>query len=166
VIDTTIGILWGVAAPETVDLRCDEFNGSEGESGLLDIWEHECSDAIEAHNVAREAWAAAKPLRLLGDRIGGRDRYVPHYDPDSRPLLLGFWIALGTRGAAGVPPINAGLPGASRAVVLSAAGVCDAHPVAYRNARRRWRRFARWSAEERGVVFPTACLWLAQADGP
>ena len=152
----TMGILLGVRVPDGVEL-CNDGD----DSGLLDRWSLACRDRIVDHNRAVHSWVMSRPGRMPYMRISGAERYVPGWPPDVD--LIGFWIAAGASGLPGLPILGEWQSPGYIPVGFSRAGVREAYPRAYRNARIRWRRFARW-AEAQGVTLPRATLWLTPTE--
>lgn len=159
----TMGIMWGVRVPKGVRLWNDEDS-----TGLLDHWCEACREEIDKHDDARSAWVTAKPGRMPYQRICGRRRYVPDYEPDAG--VCGFWIAVGAGGKDGLPSLDEWQSPGYTPVEMTRAGVKLAFPKAYRNAVARWARFRRWcddhadldGAERFAVTAPS--LWLVPTE--
>ncbi len=149
----TIGVLYGCESPEGVTLYDDDSD----EGGLLDKCDGAFRDAILAHDEACTAKVMAKPGRMPYDYEDGRSRYVPDWETDGKPHLLGFWVAAGASGKNGLPSLN------RKAVALEDIPTTEPYARAYRNARRRWRRFARW-AKTQGVTLPKPRLYLTPTE--
>lgn len=147
----TYGVLLGCAQPEGVNLYDEDYDAPMERRGLLNRWEKQvCASKIEA--LTRSL--AARNLR--GGHWRAERCYVPvlEYDAD----LLGFWCAVGASGKEGLPSLQ-------EPFALSTKAFRE-HPTyakAYRKARRRWRRFARWAATQ-GVSLPKATLYLARVE--
>jgi hypothetical protein len=153
---TTVGVLYGIKAPAGVVLRDERYRAPIATRGLLDRWEHECNALIEAHDEKLDAWVMAKPGRMPYQREDGTARYVPDHEYDGGDLV-GFWIAAGASGKDGLPRL--------RTLVVSKEAIRTTEPYAraYRNARRRWRRFAKWAAAQ-GVTLPKPRLWVTETE--
>mgnify|MGYP000853175546 CR=1 FL=1 len=146
----TYGVLLGCKMPEGVTLYDDEYDTPMEKRGLINRWQDACADNIAALKEKLEARGA----RGMFWRAKGC--YVPDLEYDSG--LLGFWCAVGASGKEGVPFLE-------EAFALSAKAFRE-HAVygkAYRKARRRWRRFARWAATQ-GVTLPKARLYLTMTE--
>ena len=126
-----IGIMLGVRPPEGVELRDEE---SDAPAGLLDRWEDTCRGAIDR----LQAKLNADPQH--GGECTAAERYVPDvvWDEDA----LGFWVAVGVEGRTGLD----GYPSLPRTSAPARIVKEDeTYAPAYKAARRRWARFARWA---------------------
>lgn len=138
----TFGILYGIEEPSNIVLRDDEYRAPIETRGLFDRWEHECKSLIEAHEEKHGAWT-------------GTARYVPDTEADGEPNLVGFFITAGASGKVGLPSMN------DTAIPFSAKALREdpRFARAYRNARRRWNRFAKWATAQ-GVTLDKPRVWL------
>ena len=147
----TIGILFGVQAPEGVELYSDD-----SESGLLERWYDRNAAAI----AARRQWIDRRCMSVPGTMPwqfeSGEQRIVPDLETETETPMLGFWVAAGASGKSGLPYLGAAVP-------LSAIRTTEPYARAYRNARRRWWRFVRW-ARTQGVELPRPRLWITQTE--
>jgi len=146
----TYGVLLGCAMPEGVTLYDDEYDAQMEKRGLINRWQDACAGNIAALKEKLEARGARGMLWRA------KDCYVPDLEYDAN--LLGFWCAVGASGKEGVPSLE-------EPFALSAKAFRE-HPTyakAYRKARRRWRRFARWAATQ-GVALPKPKLHLAMTE--
>ncbi len=137
---TTFALMYGIERPSDVD-----FFGEGGDSGLWGEWRTACADRINAYE-------AKHPHRSYEDPWGD-DVYVPARPYESTLDLVGFYVAVGASGEAGVPDLKGCALGNVRA----------AYPEAYKAARRRWRRFAKWAAAK-GIALPKARMYLTETE--
>lgn len=149
---TTIGILYGVKAHDGLVLYSED-----GDSGLIERWQHECSALIKAHQAKVDAKVVSTPGMMPWMLERGEARYVPDCEWESNPPLFGFWVAAGASGKNGLPNLN------YLSVPLADLRTTEPYARAYRNARRRWARFARW-ARAQGVDLPEARLWMTMTE--
>ncbi len=146
----TYGVLLGCAMPEGVTLYNNKYDTPMEKRGLIIRWQDVCADNIAALKKKFEARGAREQF------FRAKDCYVPRLKYDAN--LLGFWCAVGAPGKEGVPSLE-------EHCALSAKAFRE-HAVygkAYRKARRRWRRFARWAATQ-GVTLPKARLYLTMTE--
>lgn len=130
----TFAILYGIAQPEDVD-----FFG-ENEDGLVPQWRRACAEKIRAYDVRHGPWS-------------GGGAYVPASPYESAVELLGFYVAVGASGEAGIPALEG----------CALTDVRTEYADSYKAARRRWRRFARWCASK-GITLPKARLYLTETE--
>jgi len=149
----TVGILYGVRWPEGLVLYSDE----EGEKGLLDRWYDANREAIDARYEWIKARCMAKPGTMPYQFEGGSARIIPDAEYDNDPPLMGFWICAGASGKDGLPRME------SLAMPTAKVRTVEPYAKAYRNARRRWGRFARW-ARAQGVEVGKPRLWRAETE--
>ena len=152
----TVGILFGVRAPEGVELFSDSLERGANE-GLLDRWSRECEALIDAHRAMVNAKVRATPGVMPYHFEGAHDRYVPDAMHDNDPYLIGFWICAGASGKDGLPHME------NLAMPTSKVRTVEPYAKAYRNAKRRWSRFAKW-ARAQGVDLPKPRLWRAETE--
>ncbi len=152
----TFGIMYGVRQS---DVAAELYEEDTYERGLLNRWEIECRPLIEDHDANAHEWVMAKPGRRPYERMRGEERYVPRMEHDGRPNLLGFFVTVGASGRGGLPSMN------DTAFAFSAKSLREdpRFALAYRNARRRWSRFARWATSQ-GVTLPRARLWITNTE--
>ena len=145
----TIGLMYGCPLPEGV-----RWHGDAEPSGDGYVWK----DGME--DTCRKAFAAEiEAFEKSGKvpRFGRAERrYVPDLETEQGANVLGFWVAAGASGKAGCPSLN-------RSVPVAEIRTCKAYRRAYKNARIRWRRFARWAATQ-GIALPKARLWLLETE--
>lgn len=136
---TTHGILYGVWAGSD-----DRWLGDDGDSGIIGDYKAYCKPDIDS---------AANRLGLAPWNI--ERRFVPDAEwvGDDGGRYLGFWIQ---RGAS-----ECGMNGA---VQMSRSAVKEKWPREYKNARIRWRRFAKWCEETRCAVVGVPRLWLLETE--
>lgn len=132
----TYALMFGVEDGPEVDWAGEEIIGE---------WGKVCADKIKA-------WEKRHPHKSWRDPYG-RDVYVPATTYEADPPLVGFYIAVGASGKAGIPNLEG-----------CAIGDVKAHYAdAYKAARRRWRRFAKW-ATAKGIALPKARIFLTEAE--
>jgi hypothetical protein len=136
----TYALLYGVEHPEGADLF-----GEDGDEGLIGKWEDACADRIDRFETKHPQGSWRDP--------DGRDVYVPDSPYESTIPLIGFYVAVGASGKAGVP----GLEG------FALTGAKAKYADAYKAARRRWRRFTKWCATQ-GIIMPKARLYLTETE--
>ena len=137
----TYALMYGIEVQEGMVLRDEDSDESHG---LLDLWERECAGEIKA-------WEKRHPRKSYRDPSGD-SVYVPDH-PYEGLDIIGFYVAVGASGEAGVPDLGG--------CALSEA---KAHyAAAYKAARRRWRRFAKW-CEAGGMTLPKARLYLTETE--
>ena len=136
----TYALLYGIEHPEGVDL----FGEGIGSGGLMREWENACKPQIDAF-VAR--------CKRHESRFGARDRYIPDSPYQSTLPLLGFYVAAGASGMTGIPYLEG----------FAISEVRDLYAKECKNARRRWRRFAKWCASK-GITLPKARLYLTETE--
>ncbi len=122
-----------------------DWCGEDGDGGLLGEWREACADRIAA-------FEAKHPRKSWQDPYG-RDVYVPQPAYGAEPPVVGFYVAAGASGIAGVPDLHGFALGEAKTVYTDA----------YKAARRRWRRFARWAAAK-GIVLPKARLHIVETE--
>ena len=136
----TFAILYGIEQPEGVDLF-----GEDGDDGLVGEWEKACGARIRRYEERhpRTSWQMPR----------GSDVYVPDSPYESHVGLLGFYVAVGASGKAGIPALEG----------CALADVRTEYADSYKAARRRWGRFAKWCRAE-GIVLPKARLYLTETE--
>jgi len=134
----THGILYGI------EIKDDSlWSGPDGDSGL--VGEFGALYSLEVDATAKRlgiTWWNAK-AKFVPDR---------EWSDDEHRSFLGFWIS---RGAS-----EGGMGGV---VQMSRGAVKEKWPREYKNARIRWRRFAKWCASK-GVVTSKPTLWLLETE--
>lgn len=151
----TLGILYGVEAPEGVVLLAEDREDGCEDDGLLDAWERACGGPIGRLQERFTAGVLAGKRRQWG--ADASTRYIPDIEYTAGARLLGFWVAVGATGKSGVPRLS------HTPLLISPRSFREEYPRGYAHARRRWRRFARW-AVARGVTLPRARMWLVETD--
>ena len=136
---TTHGILYGVWAGSD-----DRWLGDDGDSGIIGDYRAYRKPDIDAE---------AKRLGLAPWNI--ERRFVPDAEwvDDDGGRYIGFWIE---RGASEC--------GMSGAVQMSRVAVKEKWPREYKNARIRWRRFAKWCEVARRIDIVAPKLWLLETE--
>lgn len=138
---TTHGILYGVKADN--NREPDAYAGEDGDGGLLGDYATHCKPMVAAlaTRLQKTTWSLQHRFAPDAEWIGSEDA-----------RFIGFWIS---RGAS-----EGGLEGA---VLMSTKAVRLKYPKAYRRARRRWRRFAKF-CEQRCFPLQRAQLWLVETE--
>ena len=142
----TTGLLYGCEKPSGVDWYGEEEDSPPDYRGVS----RACAEAF-----ADEIAALSKSGKLKNYERAEK-RFVPDWETCGDADLLGFWVAAGASGKPGCPSLN-------RAVPVAEIRTCKAYRVAYKNARVRWRRFAKWAASQ-GIVLPKARLYLTETE--
>lgn len=106
-----------------------------------------------------EAWSREVQPRFEGNRRE-RDKYIPDTSYETDERWIGFWVA---EIDAALVEDNRCAPLGRRALPLSARAVRETFPRAYKNARIRWRRFARFAAAQ-GVELKGSLLIVSDYD--
>ena len=138
------GILYGVERPKDID-----FNGD-----YTDDYQ-QCVFPRFKRDKAAEIQEAATRLNLRP--WDAENRFVPdmtHDEGDEARHLMGFWVAVGGSGKRSIPYLG------TFPLADLTNGKVKPYASALRNARVRWRRFAKWCAAENIVALPKPQLWL------
>jgi hypothetical protein len=136
----TYALMFGVEECDEID-----WSGEDGDSGIIGEWGKVCAEKIKA-------WEKRHPRKSWSDPYG-RNVYVPATTYEADPAIVGFYIAVGASGKAGVPNLEG----------CAVGNVKGRYPEAYKAARRRWRRFAKW-ATAKGVALPKARIYLTETE--
>lgn len=152
----TIGVLYGIEIPADMVTVNDDYDGEEriGEPGVLEAFE----DAIASRIKALHAKLSLDTSRYVSMFDIAR-RFVPDTEYDGNVPLIGFWCAVGASGRSECASFG------DQSLPLSAKAFREHERFArsHKNARRRWRRFARWAAE-RGIALPKPRLWITPTE--
>lgn len=145
---TVIGVMWGVEVPDGVDL----YDEDDCANGLLERWESRCKAEIDA--LAEQLM----PLHRNSEwraRRAAETRFLPRHESNGSSVV-GFWIARGPYAESGVPALLDSMP-------IFALKSDEPYRKVYRRARRAWRRFASWAAEQ-GVDLPKPTLIISPTE--
>jgi hypothetical protein len=144
----TLGVLYGIQEPSGIPLRPEDSEDSGVPEGLLEKWETRCKKRV---------LDLAEKLGL--DYLDALDRYVPTQCFTGDLPLVGFWVALGSKGDPGKP----GIPYLDHTVKILDWTIHPAYARALGRATKRWARFDQW-VEKRGFLLPKASLYLTPTE--
>lgn len=141
---TTYAVLYGVEIPKDLPIH-DDWSNDREVPGLLSRWLDAIQDKVTSYDKRHPNRHWSKP--------DGHAVYVPGTPYEATLQLVGFYVAVGASGRAGVPYLT-GFP---------LHDLRAKFPDAYKAARRRWRRFAKWAAAQ-GHVMPKARVYLTEME--